>query len=113
MRRLLPVLALAALLAGCGSTPKSSSTGGSVPAGASEVRAGALAFVSLNSDLGSDQWQQLDKLAQKFPGRDKAVAQLKQQLTEQGVDYDQDVKPALGPEVDVAVVAGAPGASPQ
>ena len=41
MRRLLPFLALAALLAGCGSTAKNtSSTGGSVPAGASVVRAG-------------------------------------------------------------------------
>ena len=51
MRRLLPFLALAALLAGCGSTAKNtSSTGGSVPAGASVVRAGVLAFVSADSD---------------------------------------------------------------
>jgi len=113
MRRLLPFLALAALLAGCGSSTKSSSTGGSVPAGASEVRAGALAFVSVNSDLGSAQWQQLDDLAQKFPGRDHAVAQLKQELTQEGVDYEQDVKPALGPEVDIAVVAGGTDTSPQ
>lgn len=112
MRRLLPFLVLAALLAGCGSSTKSSSTGGSIPAGASEVRAGALAFVSVDSDLGSDQWQQLDELAQKFPGHDHAVAQLKQQLTQEGVDYDQDVKPALGPEVDVAV-AGGTDSSPQ
>src|SRR5689334_2958426 len=113
MRRLLPFLALAALLAGCGSSTKSSSTGGSIPAGASEVRAGALAFVSVNSDLGSAQWQQLDDLAQKFPGRDHAVAQLKQELTQEGVDYEQDVKPALGPEVDIAVVAGGTDTSPQ
>src|SRR4029079_12663780 len=127
MRRLLPFLALAALLAGCGSSTKSSSTGGSVPARASEVparalavvavesevRAGALAFVSVNSDLGSAQWKQLDDLAQKFPGRDHAVAQLKQELTQEGVDYDQDVKPALGPEVDIAVVGGGTDTSPQ
>jgi hypothetical protein len=110
MRRLLPFLALAALLAGCGSTSKTSgSAGGSIPAGASVVRAGVLAFVSADSDLGSGQWQQLDKLAQKFPGRDHAIAQLNQQLTKQGVDYQQDVKPALGPEVDLAVVSGGPG----
>jgi hypothetical protein len=112
MRRLLPFLVLAALLAGCGSSPKSSSTGGSIPAGASVVRPGVLAFVSIDSDLGSDQWKQLDKLVQKFPARDHAVAQLKQQLTQQGVDYDQDVKPALGPEVDVAVVSAGTGSSP-
>ena len=104
MRRLLPFLVLAALLAGCGSASKTSSTGGSVPAGASLVRAGTLGFVSVDSDTGSDQWQQLDKLAQKFPGRDQAVTKLKQQLSQHGVDYEQDVKPALGPELDIAVV---------
>ena len=52
MRRLLPFLVLAALLAGCGSASKTSNTGGSVPAGASLVRAGTLAFVSMDSDTG-------------------------------------------------------------
>ena len=114
MRRLLPFLALAALLAGCGSTAKNtSSTGGSVPAGASVVRAGVLAFVAADSDLGSSQWQQLDKLAQKFPGRDQAVAKLQQELTKQGVDYQQDVKPALGPELDLAVVSAGAQSSPK
>jgi hypothetical protein len=105
MRRLLPFLALAALLAGCGSAAKTSSRGGSIPAGASVVRAGVVAFVAVDSDTGSSQWKQLDELAQKFPGRDQAVAKLKQQLTDQGVDYETDVKPALGPELDVAVVS--------
>jgi hypothetical protein len=105
MRRLLPFLALAALLAGCGSASKTSSRGGSIPAGASVVRAGVVAFVAVDSDTGSSQWKQFDELAQKFPGRDQAVAKLKQQLTDQGVDYDTDVKPALGPELDVAVVS--------
>jgi Protein of unknown function (DUF3352) len=105
MRRLLPFLALAALLAGCGSASKTSSSGSSIPAGASIVRTGVVAFVSIDSDTGSSQWQQLDELAQKFPGRDDAISKLKQKLTEQGVDYDQDVKPALGPELDIAVVS--------
>ncbi len=105
MRRLLPFLALAALLAGCGSAAKTSSRGGSIPAGASVVRAGVVAFVAVGSDTGSSQWKQLDELAQKFPGRDNLVAQLKQKISAQGVDYDTDVKPALGPELDVAVVS--------
>jgi hypothetical protein len=111
VRRPLPFLALAALLAGCGSSSKTASTGGSVPAGASVVRAGVAAFVSVDSDTSSSQWQQLDDLAQKFPGRDQALSKLKQQLTQQGVDYDRDVKPALGPEVDVAVVSAGTGDS--
>jgi hypothetical protein len=105
MRRLLPLLALAALLAGCGSASKTESSGGSIPAGASVVRAGSVAFVSIDSDSSSDQWKQLDELAQKFPGRDNLVAQLEQKFTAQGVDYDTDVKPALGPELDIAVVS--------
>jgi hypothetical protein len=111
MRRLLPFLALAALLAGCGSASKTSSSGSSIPAGASIVRTGVVAFVSVDSDTGSSQWQQLDKLAQKFPGRDNLVAQLKQKLTAKGVDYDTDVKPALGPELDVGVVSEGTDAS--
>ncbi len=113
MRRLLPFFILTALLAGCGSSTKTSLGGGSIPEGASMVRAGSLAFVSVDSDLGSDQWQQLDELAQKFPGRDQAITKLKQQLSQEGVDYDQDVKPALGPELDVAVVSAGTGLSPK
>jgi hypothetical protein len=105
MRRLLPFLVLAALLAGCGSAAERTG-GGSMPAGASLVRAGVLAFVSVDSDTGSAQWQKLDELAQKFPGRDDAISKLRQEFSKQGVDYEQDVKPALGPELDVAVVSG-------
>jgi hypothetical protein len=113
MRRLLPFLALVALLAGCGSAAKTSSSGGSIPAGASVVRAGVVAFVAVDSDTGSSQWKQLDELAQKFPGRDNLVARLKQKISAQGVDYDTDVKPALGPELDVAVVSAGNGSSPK
>ncbi len=113
MRRLLPFLALVALLAGCGSAAKTSSSGGSIPAGASVVRAGVVAFVAVDSDTGSSQWKQLDELAQKFPGRDNLVARLKQKISAQGVDYDTDVKPALGPELDVAVVSAGDESSPK
>src|SRR5215210_3782060 len=104
---------LAFVLAGCGGGAKSDSSGGggSTPAGAKLVRAGVLAFVAIDSDLSSDQWQQLDTLSHKFPGRDKAIAQLKRSLTQQGVDYDRDVKPALGPEVDIAVSGASLGST--
>lgn len=107
--RSVPVLLLAILAflaAGCGSSTKSPETGGgTTPAGAGLVGASTLAFVSIDSDLSSDQWQQLDTLSQKFPGRDHAIAQLKQALAGQGLDYNADLKPALGPEFDVAVDA--------
>jgi hypothetical protein len=68
------------------------------------VRSGALAYVAVDSDTGSSQWKQLDSLLQKFPAHDLAIAGLKAQLSQKGVDWDNDVKPALGPEVDVAAV---------
>ena len=115
-RRFLPlaVLAFLALLAAsCGSSRTSSTGGGSIPAGASLVRSGVVAFVSVDSDLGSSQWQQLDKLSHKFPGRDKAIAQLQRELSKKGVDYAADVKPALGPELDLAIVSGGTQATTQ
>jgi len=95
-------------LAGCGGGVATTSASGD--SGSKLVRSDALAFVAVDSDLGSSQWQQLDELSKKFPGRSKALAQLKQGLAENGVDYEQDVKPALGPEVDIVAISG-PGAN--
>jgi uncharacterized protein DUF3352 len=102
---------LSLLFAACGGGAGTGAGEGSSPSGAALVRAGVLAFVAVDSDLGSGQWHQLDKLAQKFPGRDKAVAQLEQALSKQGLDYARDVKPALGPEVDLAIVSGGTSSS--
>jgi Protein of unknown function (DUF3352) len=100
-----PLLVALALVSGCGSG--GGATSGSTESGATEVGESALAFVSISSDLGSSQWQQADKLAQKFPFREQALAQIKQELAKQNLDYDKDIKPALGPEVDVVVAQGA------
>jgi hypothetical protein len=111
MRRLLKALpiallaALAVAVSGCGSTGTKASSSGE-PAGAKLVRPGVVAFVSVDSDLESSQWKQLDELAKKFPGRDKALARIERAFTKQGVDFKNDVEPALGPEVDVAVALG-------
>ena len=102
---------LSLLLAACGGGATSGAGEGSSPSGAAMVRAGLLAFVSIDSDLGSSQWQQVDKLAQKFPGRDKALAQIEQALSKEGVDYGKDVRPALGPEVYLAIVSGGTSSS--
>ena len=103
----LPIALLAALavaLSGCGSTGTKASS--SSESGARLVQPGVVAFVSVNSDLESSQWKQLDQLAKKFPGRDKALLRIEQAFTKQGVDFKDDVEPALGPEVDLAVALG-------
>lgn len=99
---------LVVALAGCGGGSATTSAFGE--SGSKLVRSGALAFVAVDSDLGSSQWQQVDTLSKKFPGRGQALARLREGLADNGVDYDKDVKPALGPEVDIVVISG-PGAN--
>jgi hypothetical protein len=91
------------LAAGCGGLSGTASS----PDGARLVGSNVLAFVSIDTDLGSDQWQQVDDLSKKFPGRDTAVEQIKQAFAKHHVDWNDDVKPALGPEFDIVVAAGA------
>src|SRR5436190_17112245 len=99
----LALLASLALLAtGCGAT----TSGSSGAAGAALVRPDALVFVTLDSDLGSSQWQQVNDLSKKFTGRDQALAQLNHELAKNQLDYGRDIEPALGPEVDIAIVLG-------
>jgi Protein of unknown function (DUF3352) len=97
VRRLWAAAAAAAALAaaGCGG----GSGGGSLPEGANIAPATAIAFVSVQTDFSSAQWQQVAKLAGRFPGTPQLIAELKKQTN--GLDFNQDVKPALGPEVDL------------
>lgn len=110
--RITAALALAfvvATLTACGGT--TAKTGVSGDAGASMVRSGALAYAAVDSDLSSSQWSKVDDLLKKFPDHDKWLAQLKRSLKnhDPSIDYDRDIKGALGPEVDVAVFAGQGG----
>jgi hypothetical protein len=76
--------------------------GRSSTSGAGVTPAGTPAYVAINSDLGSDQWKKLKSLVNKFPDHAQAIGLLEASLSNQGIDYDKDVKPALGKEVDVA-----------
>lgn len=87
----------AALLAGCGGG------GGSKPAAtgaASVVPDKVSAFVSVDSNLDSAAWKKAEALLNRFPGKGKVLASLRASLTENGLNWEQDVKPALGNEID-------------
>ena len=101
----LVVVACASLVAaGCGGT-SGAGTGAS-----SIVPADAVAFIALDTDLGSDQWKTLDALASKFPDKTKAVRAFKEGMRQDaGVDWERDVKPALGKELDVVFLDFANG----
>jgi hypothetical protein len=96
--------AIALLSVGCGGAATS---GSSTPAGASLVRPDALVFLSVDTDLSSDQWKQVDALSKKFPGRNHALEQIQQELRKNQLDYNRDIDLALGSEVDVAIVPSA------
>jgi hypothetical protein len=89
------VLATSLAVAGCG--------GGAAArfAGASIVPSSVAAFVSIDSDPDSSQWQDADELAQRFPEREQAITELEESLSDEGLDFEQDIEPALGPEVDI------------
>jgi Protein of unknown function (DUF3352) len=94
---LVAAVAASLLVAGCGGGE--SITG---VRGASIVPATAAAFIAVDSDPDSSQWQNAMDLADKFPSRQKAIAQAEDSLrSESNLDFEKDVKPALGPELDL------------
>lgn len=87
--------ALALVTAGCGGDSKVRAEGASV------VSASAPAFVSINSNLSSDQWRTTDDLLKSFPGRSQLLQFIRSSLLrEAGLEYDEDIEPALGDEID-------------
>jgi hypothetical protein len=100
--------AIAIAVAGCGG-----GNSGTNATGASLVRSNVLAFVSVNSDLGSSQWRQVANLVRKFPSGSQLLTQVQTAGSSQGVTYKKDIAPALGPEVDFVVSSVATsGATP-
>ena len=85
-------------LAGCGGTTNPSSAAGDI------VPASVPLFIAIDTDLGSSQWQTVDELASKFPDKQKAVSLIKKELSQNGLDWEHDIKPALGPEIDVVTL---------
>ena len=88
------LVALVLPVAGCA---EGSSSGA---AGAGVVPAGAQVFVSLDTSFDSSSWKDAQALLGKFPDGDRAVASFVDELGGMGADFEQDVKPALGPETD-------------
>jgi hypothetical protein len=92
---------LAFTLVACGGK-SASTTGGATPDTATFAPASSAFFVSVKSDPSGEQWQKASALLNKFPSRDKLLAEVTKSLRKEGVDWESDVKPALGPEVGIA-----------
>ena len=98
--RLIAVLLLAALMAvaaGCGSSRSAGGAADVVPADVAVV-------VSVDTHLDGAQWQAVEDLAAKFPGGEGAVEKLFATIAaDDDLDFERDVKPALGPELVLVV----------
>lgn len=96
-------LAVVALVTGCAGAKTSSS---SIPGSASLAPSDALAYVTVTTDEGSDQWKSAKSLLERIPGaKDGVSGSVGSALDEQGVDWTNDVRPALGPELVVVATA--------
>lgn len=107
--RFIPVLLVAALLpvlAGCGS-------GSDVGAAADVVPADVFVYASVDTDFDGDGWAALEEFAARFPEGDNLMQSLADEVNsgEEGIDFEADVKPALGDEV-AFVVLDAPAEDP-
>lgn len=107
-RRALPtlaaLLATVLLVAGCGGSDSGDSATpatGTVPASAFLAPADATAFITVNTDVGSQAWADAGKLVDLVPGARKAVDQIV--ADRNGPSWAKDVRPMLGKELVVVV----------
>ncbi|MET0561214.1 MAG: DUF3352 domain-containing protein, partial [Gaiellaceae bacterium] len=90
------LLATAALVSGCGGAPTHT------PESASLAPADAVLFARITTDHDSSQWQTAERVLERIPGvRDTLVSAIERQLSDEGLDWETDVAPALGDEVVV------------
>jgi Protein of unknown function (DUF3352) len=107
------VMATVFALAGCGGSSGAGS-GSSLGAGAAIAPADSVAFAAVDTDLSSSQWKAVDSLLQKFPAHDALLAKLQQSVEQKtGLSWANDIKPALGPELDVVVLPPGANGKPQ
>jgi hypothetical protein len=106
VRRAFPYACLLVALALATGCAGAKSTTSSIPESASLAPADVLAYATVSTDEGSDQWKQAASLLERIPGATDGVSgSIGSALGEQGVDWTNDVRPAIGPELVVVATA--------
>jgi hypothetical protein len=94
------LLATAALTVGCGGAAPQ------IPESASLAPSDAVVFARITTDDDSAQWQKAERVFERIPGvRATLLSAIEQQLSDEGLDWETDVAPALGDEVVVVATA--------
>lgn len=90
-RRLLAAAAATIALAGCGGDAESplDEALGFLPADAPFAAA-------VSTDLDGEQYDRLGELVRRFPFGESVIDQLRASIEEEGVDFEEDVRPLLG-----------------
>lgn len=89
--------AASVVLAGCGG-----GGGNKAASGPASIAPGnAAAYVSVSTNFDSAGWNKAEALLDRFPGKEDILASLRSSLEQEGLDWETDVKPALGDEVDL------------
>lgn len=97
---LVPLLATAVLASGCGGATSE------IPGSASLAPADAVVFARFTTDDQSSQWQKAERVLERIPGvREGLVSAIEQGMTDEELDWSEDVAPALGDEVVIVVTA--------
>ncbi|MFN2467155.1 MAG: DUF3352 domain-containing protein [Gaiellaceae bacterium] len=103
-KRELVVLVIALLglaVAGCGGDGGGGGAATGTESAATIAPATAALYLSLDTDFESDQWDGLNGVLDRFPGKQQLIEMIRQQLSQETVDFERDVKPALGPTVEL------------
>src|SRR5436190_4558973 len=111
MRWFVPAAALVAAVAltttGCAGA--GATTAASLGGAASLVPTDAVACVAVETDAASGQWDAADALLRKLPAHDALLVKLREGLEAHAkLSWADDVRPALGPEVDLVALVGPP-----
>jgi Protein of unknown function (DUF3352) len=77
---------------------------GTTLSGAEMVPADVPLYVSIDTDLESEQWQAAQDLLNKFPGRERLLDELREELAADDIDFARDVRPVLGPEIGLVLL---------
>ena len=104
--------ALALALAACGGSDSGSTNSlagigegdGESPAAAELLPADVPILLTLNTDLESEEWKLASDIAARFPASQDAIDSALSSLAGGGVDFDTEVRPALGSDITIAML---------
>jgi hypothetical protein len=90
------LVALLALVAGCGSDEKTGSSGDKLGEALGYMPENSVLVLAIDTDVEGEQYQNVDAMLKKFPFGGQIKSQLQQSISQRGASYEKDIKPLLG-----------------